>query len=297
MRGESDAVGVERVAVFVAATVRRRDVERVVESGGEESTRASHPRDRRRGFFLASRARWRRRRDARRLAGRGPSKGLPGAVPERAQSGGVDALGRRFRNLRVSLTAACNYACSYCVPDGKRLQSAQHELDGEELAYAVELVVDATDGLEVRNHNEIYRPNKLPFAINGGADTTLVKGAYFASVPSTRVSERWNDFRDRDVKIVSCNTHCVTTALGLLSRTFDAPEELRERVRDIDIVFNRRHDDPHKGKTRPEFVTVTEPMKTSFSGRKLTPRTVTTPSGWITWVPVLPLAEVRTGSS
>ena len=55
----------------------------------------------------------------------------------------VDALGRRFRNLRVSLTAACNYACSYCVPDGKRLQSAQHELDGEELAYAVELVVDA----------------------------------------------------------------------------------------------------------------------------------------------------------
>ena len=59
----------------------------------------------------------------------------------------VDALGRRFRNLRVSLTAACNYACSYCVPDGKRLQSAQHELDGEELAYAVELVVDAA-GIE-----------------------------------------------------------------------------------------------------------------------------------------------------
>ena len=49
----------------------------------------------------------------------------------------VDALGRRFRNLRVSLTVACNYACTYCVPDGKRLQAAEHELDGDELAYAV----------------------------------------------------------------------------------------------------------------------------------------------------------------
>jgi len=59
----------------------------------------------------------------------------------------VDALGRRFRNLRVSLTAACNYACTYCVPNGKRLQAAEHELDGGELAYAVELLVDAA-GIE-----------------------------------------------------------------------------------------------------------------------------------------------------
>ncbi len=55
----------------------------------------------------------------------------------------VDALGRRFRNLRVSLTAACNYACTYCVPDGKRLQRAAAELDASELVYAVELLVDA----------------------------------------------------------------------------------------------------------------------------------------------------------
>jgi len=59
----------------------------------------------------------------------------------------VDAHGRRFRNLRVSLTAACNFACTYCVPDGKRLQPAQHELDGDELAYMVELIVDAA-GIE-----------------------------------------------------------------------------------------------------------------------------------------------------
>ena len=39
----------------------------------------------------------------------------------------VDRMGRRFRNLRLSLTAACNYACTYCVPDGKRLQAAAYE--------------------------------------------------------------------------------------------------------------------------------------------------------------------------
>ncbi|HEY5645811.1 MAG TPA: radical SAM protein [Pseudomonadales bacterium] len=59
----------------------------------------------------------------------------------------VDALGRRFRNLRVSLTAACNYACTYCVPDGKRLQAATHELGGEELVRAVRLLMDAA-GIE-----------------------------------------------------------------------------------------------------------------------------------------------------
>ena len=59
----------------------------------------------------------------------------------------VDALGRRFRNLRVSLTAACNYACTYCVPDGKRLQAATHELEADELVRAVQLLIDAA-GIE-----------------------------------------------------------------------------------------------------------------------------------------------------
>ncbi len=55
----------------------------------------------------------------------------------------VDAQGRRFRNLRISLTAACNYACTYCVPDGKRLQAAQQELDADELLYATRLLIAA----------------------------------------------------------------------------------------------------------------------------------------------------------
>ena len=54
----------------------------------------------------------------------------------------TDRLGRRFRNLRVSLTAACNYACTYCVPNGQRLLRARDELGADELARAVGLLMD-----------------------------------------------------------------------------------------------------------------------------------------------------------
>jgi cyclic pyranopterin phosphate synthase len=62
----------------------------------------------------------------------------------------VDRFGRRFRNLRLSLTAACNYACTYCVPDGKRLQPAAHELSSDALIYAIGLLVDAAGIEQVR---------------------------------------------------------------------------------------------------------------------------------------------------
>ncbi|NIF16847.1 radical SAM protein [Pantoea sp. Cy-639] len=59
----------------------------------------------------------------------------------------VDRQGRRFRNLRVSLTAACNYACTYCVPDGKRLVAAHDELSADALAQGVAYLVEAA-GIE-----------------------------------------------------------------------------------------------------------------------------------------------------
>ena len=62
----------------------------------------------------------------------------------------VDRLGRRFRNLRVSLTAACNYACTYCVPDGKRLVPAKNELSATDLLRAVTLLQQATGVDKVR---------------------------------------------------------------------------------------------------------------------------------------------------
>ncbi|HSG90226.1 MAG TPA: radical SAM protein [Pseudomonadales bacterium] len=62
----------------------------------------------------------------------------------------VDRIGRRFRNLRVSLTSACNYACTYCVPDGKRLLRARDELSAEELVGAVDLMIEAAGIEQVR---------------------------------------------------------------------------------------------------------------------------------------------------
>ena len=59
----------------------------------------------------------------------------------------VDSQGRRFRNLRVSLTSACNYACTYCVPDGKRLVAAQDELTEAHILRAIELLI-ATAGID-----------------------------------------------------------------------------------------------------------------------------------------------------
>ena len=62
----------------------------------------------------------------------------------------TDRFGRRFNNLRVSLTAACNYACTYCVPDGKRLQAAAYELTATEMIRAVELLQQTTGIDKVR---------------------------------------------------------------------------------------------------------------------------------------------------
>lgn len=52
----------------------------------------------------------------------------------------VDKQGRYFRNLRVSMTAACNYACTYCVPEGYKRQKAKKPLDANQLLHAVSLL-------------------------------------------------------------------------------------------------------------------------------------------------------------
>ena len=71
-----------------------------------------------------------------------------------------DPLGRKFQNLRVSLTAACNYACTYCVPDGKKLMPLSAEMDGEELLDAVKLLVAAAgiDRLRITGGEPLLSP-------------------------------------------------------------------------------------------------------------------------------------------
>ena len=62
----------------------------------------------------------------------------------------IDSLGRRFQNLRVSLTAACNYACTYCVPNGKKLQAQSEELDAAQMIKSIKLLVEAAGVTKLR---------------------------------------------------------------------------------------------------------------------------------------------------
>ena len=117
----------------------------------------------------------------------------------------------------------------------------------------VVLAIDCTPGMDIRNHLDIYAPNDIPFAINGGGDDKLIERLYWASVPNTLTHNSPNKYKKRNAKIVSCNTHAVTTALSILKESIN---DFEERLRDkIYIDFARRHDDPHKGKERPLFVT------------------------------------------
>lgn len=77
----------------------------------------------------------------------------------------TDRIGRRFRNLRVSLTAACNYACTYCVPDGKRLLRARDELGADELLRGVELLmrVAGIEKLRITGGEPLVTPKFDPF--------------------------------------------------------------------------------------------------------------------------------------
>ena len=83
----------------------------------------------------------------------------------------VDKLGRRFKNLRVSLTAACNYACTYCVPDGKRLMPAKQELTALELLKLVSYLKDAAgiDKVRVTGGEPLITPKFDEFLMGLGA--------------------------------------------------------------------------------------------------------------------------------
>lgn len=72
----------------------------------------------------------------------------------------TDQQGRSFRNLRVSLTAACNYACNYCVPKGKQLHRARHELGVDQFLAALDYLIDIAgiDKLRITGGEPLLSP-------------------------------------------------------------------------------------------------------------------------------------------
>jgi cyclic pyranopterin phosphate synthase len=77
----------------------------------------------------------------------------------------TDSQGRSFRNLRISLTAACNYACTYCVPKGKQLHRARHELDDSQFLQAVDALADVAGirKLRITGGEPLLSPRLVPF--------------------------------------------------------------------------------------------------------------------------------------
>lgn len=54
-----------------------------------------------------------------------------------ARDGLRDRHGRRFPYLRLSLTEACNFRCSYCLPDGYRAEGRSRFLEADEVVRLV----------------------------------------------------------------------------------------------------------------------------------------------------------------
>ncbi|HCT26319.1 MAG TPA: GTP 3',8-cyclase MoaA, partial [Stenotrophomonas sp.] len=49
----------------------------------------------------------------------------------------TDGFGRSFPYLRLSLTEACNFRCSYCLPDGYQADGRPRFLQVDEIARLV----------------------------------------------------------------------------------------------------------------------------------------------------------------
>lgn len=69
----------------------------------------------------------------------------------RTQSVLVDGLGRRARDLRISLTQACNLRCHYCMPaEGLAIIPREELLSADEVARLVDVAVDHLGIDEIR---------------------------------------------------------------------------------------------------------------------------------------------------
>ena len=55
-----------------------------------------------------------------------------------------DKFSREFRSLRVSLTQACNFQCTYCVPKGLFLKKLAGELSAKQLFFLTSQIVKAS---------------------------------------------------------------------------------------------------------------------------------------------------------
>jgi len=141
---------------------------------------------------------------------------------------------------------------------GRRIEDRIHDLqqlvgrcDGPILdsmdATEVALAIDCTDGMEMRNHMDLYGPKGLPFAVNGGCkEKELIGHRFFVGAPHSSVAGREEEYAAQNAMIVSCNSTCVSTAIGLFAETIGGAENLGDLVSSLHIFYLRRVEDPHR---------------------------------------------------
>ncbi len=108
----------------------------------------------------------------------------------------------------------------------------------------IDVVVDGSGVTPeiVRANAEQYTARDLLFAINGGDPPEIVGHNYFAAVPGLRSWNNRGEVLGRNAKIVSCNSHAVGRAMGLLNVLF--AKYGPQAVRHVSAIFNRRYSDP-----------------------------------------------------
>jgi cyclic pyranopterin phosphate synthase len=102
----------------------------------------------------------------------GPALAVPENFPAQPAAPTVDAHARPLRYLRVSVTDRCNFACTYCVPDGRhRAPGPRRALSFEELERVVAVFVDARRraGPADRRRAHRARPRRRPGRPAGAA--------------------------------------------------------------------------------------------------------------------------------
>jgi hypothetical protein len=111
---------------------------------------------------------------------------------------------------------------------------------------SIDLVLDCTDGkvgdtpIPQMLYNTFYKPNNLPFAIQGGGPADLVSNNFYVGIP--RISEPLGSLSN--AKIVSCNSTATTYVLALATQALLDIGVRPEFIPAIALTMKRRYGDP-----------------------------------------------------
>lgn len=110
------------------------------------------------------------------------------------------------------------------------------------------LVIDCMAGEKKEDWVNLYKKWGLPFALHGDCkQPELVDGRFFVSTPQSSVTGRESEYVDNDTMLGSSNTTCVSTAIGLFMEAVGGEKPFKDTVRDLDVFYLLRAEDPHGG--------------------------------------------------